>query len=157
MIVLCCVLVPASAFSVSQSQEKQHTASAPPLFRNPGFDQKLSGTETFQRSPDPAREAATNAKLVSRDVIAERTGRRLAGVGSVKDKVQVAAEGQRGRIAAVGVQAEDDLTHRVLDGETRWFRRLSAGSPLCPRIGAPPTPPGRGPLGGTEACRNRRT
>lgn len=94
VVALCCVLVPVSAFAFSQRQEKQYTASASLLFRDPAFDQKLFGSETFQGSSDPAREAATNVKLVSLDVVAERTERRLPDADSVKDKIEVTADGE---------------------------------------------------------------
>lgn len=94
VIALCCLLVPASAFAFSRSQTKEYTASASLLFRDPGFDQKLFGAETFESSADPAREAATNVKLVSLDTVAERTAKRLSGVSSVKDNVEVATDGE---------------------------------------------------------------
>ncbi len=110
LIALCAVLVPASAFGFSQTQEKQYTASASLLFRDPGFDQKVFGSETFEGSSDPAREAATNVELVSLDVVAERTARRLPGVASVDDKVEVAAEGQSDVVA---IEATDSSPSRA--------------------------------------------
>ena len=47
VLILCMVTVPAVAFAVSSSQEKQYTASASLLFRDPGFDQKLFGSQAF--------------------------------------------------------------------------------------------------------------
>ncbi len=94
MIALCCILVPASAFGFSKSQTNEYTASASLLFRDAGFDEKLFGAQTFERSADPAREAATNVQLVSLDTVGERTARRVPGTGSsVKDKVEVSPEG----------------------------------------------------------------
>ncbi len=102
MILLCLVLVPAAAVAISLSQKKQYTASASLLFRDPGFDQKLFGAQVFQPSADPAREAATNLKLASLDVVAKRTARLLPSAGSVQGHVAVQAEGQSN---VVGVSA----------------------------------------------------
>src|SRR4051812_45915169 len=98
VVVLCGLLVPAAAFAFSQSQKKQYTASASLLFRDPGFDQKLFGSQVFQPSSDPARAAATNIKLVALDTVAQRTARRLHS-GSVANKVEVKPEGQSDVVA----------------------------------------------------------
>src|SRR3954447_25857761 len=82
----CCLLVPACALAFSLSQEKQYTGSASLLFRDPGFDQKLFGSQVFSSQTDPNREAATNVTLVSLETVGARAARRL-GVGSVRSKV----------------------------------------------------------------------
>lgn len=94
ILLICCILVPASAFAFSVSQRKEYTASASLLFRDPGFDQKLFGSQVFQPSSDAAREAATNLKLASLDVVAKRTAKQLPQGGSVGEHVAVGAEGQ---------------------------------------------------------------
>jgi tyrosine-protein kinase len=99
VIAVCALAIPAAALALSLSQEKQYTASASLLFRDPGFDQKLFGTQVLEPSSDPAREAATNVKLVSLDTVAERTARRLPGVRSVKDKIDIKPEGQSDVVA----------------------------------------------------------
>jgi tyrosine-protein kinase len=109
VLVVCAILVPAAALGFSLSQEKQYTASASLLFRDPGFDQKLFGSQVFQPSGDATREAATNIKLVSLDTVAQRTARRLPGVGSVSDKVHVQDEGQAN---LVGIDATDHSPRR---------------------------------------------
>jgi succinoglycan biosynthesis transport protein ExoP len=113
VIVLCCVLVPASAFAFSQSQTKQYTASASLLFRDPGFDQKLFGSQAFAPSQDPAREAATNVKLVSLDVVAQRTARRLPEARPVKNKVAVSPEGQSDVVGLSATYPNPRLAARV--------------------------------------------
>ena len=93
----CTLLVPAVALAVSLAQEKQYTATASLLFRDPALDEKLFGSTFIQQSGDPAREAATNLRLVSLDVVAARTARALGGrldTGDVADAVDVTAEGQ---------------------------------------------------------------
>src|SRR4051794_9082804 len=91
-VVSCCLLVPAGALAFSLSQEKQYTGSASLLFRDPGFDQKLFGSQVFEQT-DPNREAATNVTLVSLKTVGARAARRLR-LTSVEDKVHVKAEGQ---------------------------------------------------------------
>src|SRR5207248_3878073 len=78
------------------SQSKEYSASASLLFRNPGFDQQLIGAPVLPTA-DPQREAATNLRLVSLEVVAARTARRL-GHGltpsAVSAAVNVSADGQ---------------------------------------------------------------
>jgi receptor protein-tyrosine kinase len=97
IVLICAVLLPAAALAYSLSQEKQYSTSASLLFRDPQFDQKLFGNVVFSPNLDPDREAATNVRLVSLRVVAERTARKLktglTGI-EVKGKVEVASEGQ---------------------------------------------------------------
>src|SRR4051795_3083344 len=79
IVLLCAVLLPAAALVFSLSQQKQYSASASLLFRDPQLDQKLFGSTVFAPSTDPAREAATNAKLASLDVVSSRTAKILGG------------------------------------------------------------------------------
>jgi succinoglycan biosynthesis transport protein ExoP len=96
LVPICWVLVVASATVFSLTAQKQYSADAGLLFRDPGFDQKLFGTTFLAPSRDPAREAATNVKLVSLDIVAQRTARFFEGLTAkqVSDKIQAAAEGQ---------------------------------------------------------------
>lgn len=97
MLALCLLLVPAAAFGFSVLQEKKYTASASLLFRDPALDQKLFGSTFLQPGGDPAREAATNIKLVSLDAVADRTSRALhrdLTPEQVTAAVDVSAEGQ---------------------------------------------------------------
>jgi tyrosine-protein kinase len=110
---LCVLVVPASALAFSFSQEKQFTASASLLFRDPGFDQKLFGSQVFEPSSDPNRQAATNLKLVSLETVAARTARRLGGVASVKDKVKVKEEGQSDVVAIDGTDHNPRRAARI--------------------------------------------
>src|SRR4051812_28591578 len=97
IVLLCALLVPAAALVFSLSQQKQYSASASLLFRDPQLDQKLFGSTVFAPSSDPAREAATNAKLASLEVVAARTSKALGGKlppGEISGKIAVAAAGQ---------------------------------------------------------------
>ena len=98
LIAICAILAPAAAVAFSLAQEKQYSSSASLLFRDPQFDQKLFSSSTFDPNRDPAREAATNVKLVSLDVVATRTSRALNRPGldadAIQEKVKVKSEGQ---------------------------------------------------------------
>jgi len=90
------LVVPAIAFAVSLSQPKKYSASASLLFRDPGFDQKLFGSSVLPASTDPTREAETNLRLVSLEVVAHRAAARLrkTSADDLANKISVAAEGQ---------------------------------------------------------------
>jgi succinoglycan biosynthesis transport protein ExoP len=94
LIGLCFALVAGSALVFSLLQEKQYSATASLLFRDPGFDQRVLGVGGVEQ-PDPERAQATNLRLVSLDVVAERTADDLGGGvtgGEVSSKVDVGQE-----------------------------------------------------------------
>ena len=93
------------AVVLSLTQQKEYTAAASLLFRDPQLDQKLFGSTFLAPSTDPEREGATNVELVSLPVVAERTERRLPGVGKVQDKVAIKPEGQSD---VVSLEATDE-------------------------------------------------
>lgn len=76
VVVGCVVLVAGAALALSLLQTKEYSATASLLFRDPGFDQRLFGSQTFS-TQDPAREAATNLNLVSLDAVADLTADKL--------------------------------------------------------------------------------
>ncbi len=95
IVLVCALAVPASALIFSLHEEKEYTAKASLLFRDPEFDQKLFSSSFLQQSRDPDREAATNVRLASLDLVSRRTQRLLPKVdGRIDDKVTVSAEGQ---------------------------------------------------------------
>src|SRR3954467_3378776 len=97
VVLICALLVPAAALVFSLSQQKQYSATASLLFRDPQLDQKFSGSPIFAPSSDPTREAATNVKLASLEVIAARTSKALSGKiapGEITGKIAVAPAGQ---------------------------------------------------------------
>jgi tyrosine-protein kinase len=97
VVLICAILVPASALVFSLVQDKKYTAAASLFFRDPALDQKLFGSTFLEPSGDPVREAATNLKLVSLRAVASRTasavGRGLTA-DQVADKVETSLEGQ---------------------------------------------------------------
>src|SRR5207248_10217901 len=96
VIFLCTLAVPAAALALSLAQKKEYSASASLLFRDPQFDQKLFGSAVFATQTDPAREAATNIKLVSLEVAAARTAGALhnrLSPGQITSEVAVSPAG----------------------------------------------------------------
>src|SRR4051794_23227412 len=96
ILLACIMLVPAAAVAVSITREKQYTAQASLLFRDPQFDQKLFGSSFVQGSGDPAREAATNLTLVSLERVSRLTGQRVPGLteDDVRNAVTAKSAGQ---------------------------------------------------------------
>jgi polysaccharide biosynthesis transport protein len=87
VIALCTLLVPAAAVYFSLRQEKEYTATASLLFRDPGFAQTLFGSSVLSPSTDPTRDAATNVDLVSQAVVADATARALHD-GATGDEIE---------------------------------------------------------------------
>lgn len=118
LIALCALIVPAAALGLSLLQEKQYTASASLLFRDPGLDQKLFGSSFIEPSRDPDREAATNVRLVSLKAVAARTAGKLPGTRldaeDVAAKIDVAAE-----------EGSDVLAVEATDRDPRFAARLA--------------------------------
>ncbi len=126
IVVVCALVVPASALAFSLSQEKQYSASASLLFRDPQLDQTLFGSTFLAPSNDPDREAATNVKLVSLDVVAERTERLLPKVGSVSENVEVVAEGQSDVVSIMATDPDPEAAADIANtfaAEYIAFRR----------------------------------
>lgn len=116
-VVLACVIVlPVLAVTASLLQEKQYSASASLLFRDPAFDQKLFGSTFLAPSQDPDREAATNTELVSLEAVARRTARRVGGRLSgeeIQAMVKVAPAGQADVVTVVATDANPAFAARL--------------------------------------------
>jgi capsular exopolysaccharide synthesis family protein len=115
ILVVVVVALPALALGYSVTAEKQYTATAKLLFRDPGFDSKLlGGGSVLSPSLDPAREAATNIGLVSLDTVAARASRSKAIRGrgltpdEIRAKVLVAAQGQS-NVVTIGATDTDPV------------------------------------------------
>jgi polysaccharide biosynthesis transport protein len=104
LILACVVVAAAAAFGFSELQQKEYSASASLLFRNPGFAEDLFGTTSTAANPVPAREAATNEKLVGLKVVAQRAAKQLNGLSPDDVESMVSVESQ-GEAELVGVTA----------------------------------------------------
>jgi succinoglycan biosynthesis transport protein ExoP len=111
----CWVIVVATAAVFSFTAQKQYSASSGLLFRDPGFDQKLFGTTFLAPNKDPAREAATNVKLVSLDIVAERTAPAFPGLtaADVSSKIKAAAEGQSDVVSVTATDPDPVRARRL--------------------------------------------
>jgi receptor protein-tyrosine kinase len=118
LIALCSVLAVASALGFSIIQHKQYSASASLLFRDPGFDQKLFGSNFLPPSTDPTREAATNAQLVSLETVAARASRVLKGrlsPDTLSRKVSVESNGQSNLVSVTATDRSPRFAAKLAD------------------------------------------
>jgi succinoglycan biosynthesis transport protein ExoP len=125
IIVLCAVVVPAAAVALTWSKDDVYTASASLLFRDPALDQKLFGSSVLESSQDPTREAATNVRLVSLDVVRRRTERRLHGHG-LGGGVSVASDGNSNVVTITATSSSARRAARIANAfanEYIAFRR----------------------------------
>jgi capsular exopolysaccharide synthesis family protein len=106
VIVICALLAPAAALGLSLVQQKKYAATASLLFRDPGLDQKLFGSTFQQPTQDPTRAAATNVRLVSLSIVADRTARAL-GRPWTRDRVSHKIDVAGDQSDVVSVKATD--------------------------------------------------
>lgn len=130
LILLCLVVTTVAAVGFSLLQQKQYSASASLLFRNPGFAEDLFGSGAAATVPSPTREAATNAKLVGLHVVAERTARRLRGLSSeeISGMVSVASEGEAELVSVTATSPDPAQAKRVANEFARQFIAFRAGA-----------------------------
>lgn len=127
LIALCTVLLPAAAVYFSHVQEKQYTARAGLLFRDPGFAETLFGSSVLIPSNDANRDAATNTDLLNQPIVAAATARALGG-GITSDRIEreVSASSQ-GQSDIVQVSATDHsptLAARIANTYAQQFIAL---------------------------------
>jgi capsular exopolysaccharide synthesis family protein len=106
------VIFGGGALALSLTQQKQYSATAQLLFRDPKFDQTLFGAQLFTPPPDPSREAATNKNLVSLPVVARIAARQLPG-STGKDVMQRVAIDSAGASDIVLITATDPSPSRA--------------------------------------------
>lgn len=124
LIALCALAVTGSALGFSLIQQKQYSATADLLFRDAQLDQKLFGSTVLPPSTDPTREAATNVKLVSLEVIAGRTSKALRASispGSIQKRVTVSAEGQANVVSVTAIDPSARLAARLANTFAQEF------------------------------------
>jgi capsular exopolysaccharide synthesis family protein len=122
-VLACWLIVVGTAAALSLTATKQYSASAGLLFRDPGFDQKLFGTTFLAPNKDPAREAATNVKLVSLDIVAERTAPSFPGLTAAKisSKVRAEAEGQSDVVSVTATDHDPVRARRLANAFAREY------------------------------------
>ncbi|MDQ3849458.1 MAG: polysaccharide biosynthesis tyrosine autokinase [Actinomycetota bacterium] len=126
MIVLSIAVLSGSALALSLSQQKQYTATASLLFRDPRFDEKIFGSAVFQPSVDPEREAQTNVRLVQLDQVAERTARALGRPAAARGAVRRLSGSQVHRKVQVAAAGQSDVvTVKATDPSPAFAARLA--------------------------------
>jgi tyrosine-protein kinase len=124
LIALCLIVATGAALAASLAQTKRYSASASLLFRDPGFDRKLFGTDTvIGSSSDPARQAATNVKLVSLHVVADRTAAQVGGISSdaVASKMSISSDGQSDLVKITATDPSPELAARLANTFAREY------------------------------------
>lgn len=112
LIIASALIAAIAAFALSASQTDKYTAEASLLFRDPGFDQRLFGAAALGANTDPAREAATNVRLVSLDRVAELTAEEIGGsfeAEDVSNAVDVEPQGQSDVVAILATDEDPAL------------------------------------------------
>lgn len=114
LILLCVAAASAGALGISMLQQKEYSASASLLFRNPGFAGDLFGTGVAE-SPNPTREAATNETLLRLEVVAARTAKRLEGLTpeAVTSMVSVSVAGESDVVSVTATSPQPAQARRI--------------------------------------------
>lgn len=124
LILICLVASTLAALGFSLIQPKEYSASASLLFRDPGYAQALYGTAVTTASPDPNREAATNVRLVSLGVVANRTAEvlddGLSGT-EVASKISVAEEGESDVVSVTATDSDPERAALLANTFARQF------------------------------------
>jgi capsular exopolysaccharide synthesis family protein len=130
LILLCAVVAGGAAFGFSKLQQKEYSASASLLFRNPGFAEDLFGSTSPGFSNDPTREAATNEKLVGLAVVGARAAKFLPGLSpdDVSQMVSVSSEGEADLVSVTATSTDPVLATRVANTFARQFIAFRASA-----------------------------
>lgn len=130
VIVLCVFVAAGVAFGISELQQKEYTASASLLFRNPGYAEDLFGTNTTTTPTDPTREAATNEKLVGLKIVGKLAAQHLDGLSpeEVSDMVTVSAEGESEVVSVSATSTDPAQARLVADTFARQFISFRAAA-----------------------------
>ena len=124
VVLLCMVVVPAAALALSLSEQKQYSAAASLLFRDPAFDQKLFGSTVVSSPTDPTREAATNVQLVSLQVVSARTAKALDDLRSapqIQAEVTVSPAGQSDVVTVTATDPEPAVAANLANTFAKEF------------------------------------
>jgi polysaccharide biosynthesis transport protein len=122
VVVLCTILVAASALAFSVIQEKQYAASASLLFRDPQLDQAVSGGNVLPPVGNAEREGSTNLRLLSLPVIAERTAERMdVGLERVAGKVAVEPQGDSDVFSVTATDPDPVFAARLANSFAREY------------------------------------
>jgi succinoglycan biosynthesis transport protein ExoP len=123
VVALCVVLAGGAAYGISSAQQKKYSATAGLLFRNAGFDTATLGSPFFAPD-DPARQAATNLKLVQLAAIFDRTAQALGGgitSDDVRSAISIDPEGQSSIVSVTATDSDPARAQRLANGFADQF------------------------------------
>ena len=113
VVVIAVVVTAGAAVGLALREEKQYSAAAELLFRDPALDQKLFGSAFSLPYQDPVRQAETNLGLVSVRAVAERAARRLDGGLTADDVAGKVSSSSRGESDLASITAIDTDPERA--------------------------------------------
>ena len=113
VVVAAVVITAAAAVGLALREEKQYSATADLLFRDPALDQKLFGSSFAVPYQDPVRQAETNLGLVSVREVAERAARRLDGGLTADDISGSISTSSKGESDLASITATDTDAERA--------------------------------------------
>ena len=130
LIALCVVVAAAAAFGFSKLQDKQYSASASLLFRNPGFAEDLFGSTPTGSGLNATREAATNQKLVGLRIVGARAAKLLPGLSAeqVSSMVTASPAGESELVSVTATSPDPRQAARVANTFARQFIAFRAGT-----------------------------
>jgi polysaccharide biosynthesis transport protein len=122
-IFICALTTAAAAFGFSALQQKEYSSSASLLFRNLGFAEDIFGSTPVTTGTDPAREAATNEKLVGLKVVGVRAARLLPGLNpeEVSSMINVSSEGEADVVSVTATSSSPEQAQLVANTVAKQF------------------------------------
>ncbi len=123
-IVLCCVLVAASAYGFSKNQTRKYTATASLVFNNSQTNQQAAGLQAIGSGGSQLPQQNTNVKLVQLGDMAAVTAGRL-GKGLTEEKVRedlsVTAQGESNVVDVSAAATSPQLAANIANIYSRRF------------------------------------
>jgi tyrosine-protein kinase len=121
IVLLCAIVGPLLAVGLTLDKQKQYAARAEILFTSARFDQALFGTGSVP-APDPARQAATNLRLVDLRQVSVLTGRAMGlPTEQVANAVVVTPEGDADLASVTATWSDPAFAARIADTYVQQF------------------------------------
>lgn len=126
LIAICTIVGTVSAVGFSLLQEKQYTASASLLFRDPQFAQSVFGTDAQSfASVDATRQAATNLVLASLKTVSQRTATVMTDseltADDIDSAIEVTAQGESDVVSVSATALDPETARSLADTFARQF------------------------------------
>jgi Mrp family chromosome partitioning ATPase len=141
VIVLVVIVAAGAAYGVSKLQDAKYKATATLLFRPLSLDQQVTGAP-LQANGDATRDAATDLKLVSLEVVRQRAAQTLGGdytARRLEKSISIAADGQSDLVkvnATAPTAAESARVANAVAAAYLSFRRASVNGQIQDAIDA---------------------